>query len=345
MRAPPSSQTLAAGGTSLDALRLSARKDPKGAIHEAAKQFEALFMQELMKSMRATTMSDGMLDNHASEMATGMLDQQYAQQMTGLPGGLADAIERQLSGQIGAAVSAATNPPSGTPTTTGQVGRWRPVGAAGGVAPAGSPGLSPGAAMSARALHAAYSQVGAQAAAAAVPSDAAAATGTAPAGRTDGLGRAEQFVLRHQATAEAVAAESGIPASFMLAQAAHETGWGRREILQSDGKASNNLFGIKAGAGWSGPVAVATTTEVIDGVARKVQARFRAYSSPEESFRDYARLIGTSPRYEGVMRAGHDASAFARGLQQAGYATDPAYASKLGRVISTTERLQQQLDV
>ncbi|MEY8879148.1 MAG: flagellar assembly peptidoglycan hydrolase FlgJ [Leptothrix sp. (in: b-proteobacteria)] len=345
MRAPPSSQSLAAGGTALDALRLSARKDPKGAIHEAAKQFEALFMQELMKSMRATTMSDGMLDNHASEMATGMLDQQYAQQMTGLPGGLADAIERQLAGRIGAAVSAATSPVGGTPATTGLAGRWRPVGAAEGLSPA----ASPGAAMSARALRAAYSQIGGPsgmpATAAAAPGEVAAAPGAAPAGRPDGLGRAEQFVLRHQATAEAVAAESGIPASFMLAQAAHETGWGRREILQSDGKASNNLFGIKAGAGWSGPVAVATTTEVIDGVARKVQARFRAYSSPEESFRDYARLISTSPRYEGVMRAGHDASAFARGLQQAGYATDPAYASKLGRVISTTERLQQQLDV
>ncbi|MFM2057148.1 MAG: hypothetical protein RLY71_1533, partial [Pseudomonadota bacterium] len=326
MRAPPSSQSLAAGGTSLDALRLSARKDPKGAIHEAAKQFEALFMQELMKSMRATTMSDGMLDNHASEMATGMLDQQYAQQLTGLPGGLADAIERQLTGRIGAAVSAATSTSGGAPATASLAGRWRPVGVADGASPA----VSPGAALSARALRAAYSQrgdqsggqvggpPGLQATAAAPGAAAAAVTGTAPAGRPDGLGRAEQFVLRHQATAEAVAAESGIPASFMLAQAAHETGWGRREILQSDGKASNNLFGIKAGPGWNGPVAVATTTEVIDGVARKVQARFRAYSSPEESFRDYARLISTSPRYEGVMRAGHDASAFARGLQQAG---------------------------
>jgi flagellar protein FlgJ len=96
-------------------------------------------------------------------------------------------------------------------------------------------------------------------------------------------------------------------------------------------------------------VATATTTEVIDGVARKVQARFRAYASAAESFADYARLISSSPRYAGVMNAvgsageGHapDARSFAQGLQKAGYATDPAYADKLGRVINTTLRLQR----
>lgn len=109
MVASPSSMAgsphLAASGSNLAALKASARQDPKGAIREVAKQFEALFMQELMKSMRASTMSSGLLDNQASEMATGMLDQQYASQMTGLPGGLADAIARQLEGRSGAAAA------------------------------------------------------------------------------------------------------------------------------------------------------------------------------------------------------------------------------------------------
>ena len=81
------------------------------------------------------------------------------------------------------------------------------------------------------------------------------------------------------------------------------------------------------------------------GVARKVTAKFRAYSSYEESFKDYARMMKDSPRYGQVMASasGNNASAagFAQGLQRAGYATDPAYADKLTRVINTTLRLQR----
>ena len=84
-----------------------------------------------------------------------------------------------------------------------------------------------------------------------------------------------------------------------------------------------------------------TTTEVIDGVAHKVQARFRAYATPEASFRDYAALISNSPRYAGVVQAGSDAKAFAQGLQRAGYATDPEYAAKLSRAINTTLQLRR----
>ena len=154
---------------------------------------------------------------------------------------------------------------------------------------------------------------------------------------------ARQFIGRHAEAAQAVARSSGIPADFMLAQAAHETGWGRREIRGRDGSNSYNLFGIKAGPGWNGPSVTITTTEVIDGEPRKVQAQFRAYSSYEDSFRDYAKLIGTSPRYAAARRATDDPSAFARELQRAGYATDPNYAAKLSRVIQTTQRLQRSL--
>jgi len=70
------------------------------------------------------------------------------------------------------------------------------------------------------------------------------------------------------------------------------------------------------------------TTEYVDGVAQKLVQPFRAYSSYEESFSDYARLIGNSPRYEAVTQAGNEIEA-ARRIQEAGYATDPRYAEKL----------------
>ncbi len=82
-------------GTS--ALRAQAARDPKAATKEAAKQFEALFMNEVMKRMRAATLESGLMENRLSTIGTEMLDQQFANQMTGLPGGLSAAIERQLS--------------------------------------------------------------------------------------------------------------------------------------------------------------------------------------------------------------------------------------------------------
>ena len=135
----------------------------------------------------------------------------------------------------------------------------------------------------------------------------------------------EQFVQAHGAAAERVARESGIPASYMLGQAGHETGWGRSEIRGDNGSNSFNLFGIKAGGSWSG----------------KVKAKFRAYNSYEESFRDYARLIKESPRYAKAMQSTGSATAYASALQQAGYATDPLYASKLSRAIQSVQAVQQ----
>ena len=68
-----------------------------------------------------------------------------------------------------------------------------------------------------------------------------------------------------------------------------------------------------------------------------------SYASDAESFVDYAKLMKDSPRYANVVAQGSDAKLFAQGLQKAGYATDPAYAEKLGKVINTTLRLQRSL--
>lgn len=138
--------------------------------------------------------------------------------------------------------------------------------------------------------------------------------------------------------AEEAARASGIPAKFMLGQAALESGWGRREIRGRDGSNSHNLFGIKAGPDWKGKVVETTTTEYVNGKAQTRVEKFRAYDSYADSFKDYARLLSSNPRYEKALAAanGSDAAGFARNLQRAGYATDPNYATKLAGIIKKT---------
>lgn len=148
------------------------------------------------------------------------------------------------------------------------------------------------------------------------------------------------FLAQHTPAARQAQASSGIPATFMVAQAALETGWGQREIRFEDGRTSHNLFGIRAGGNWKGPVAEVWTTEFVNGSAQKVRGQFRAYGSYEESFNDFARLISQSPRYAPAMRQLGNPQAFANALQQAGYATAPNYASVLGAMIEKTQRLQ-----
>jgi len=151
----------------------------------------------------------------------------------------------------------------------------------------------------------------------------------------------DAFVRQHNRVAGEIERATGIPAGFMLGQAGHETGWGRREIKMAGGAPSHNLFGIKATASWTGKVAEVTTTEYVDGVARKQVAKFRAYDSYQDSFKDYARMICNSPRYAKVRQQTDSAHAFASGLQRAGYATDPDYAAKLSRAINTTLQLRR----
>jgi len=142
------------------------------------------------------------------------------------------------------------------------------------------------------------------------------------------------FIDRLLPYARAAADATGIPARFILGQAALESAWGRKEIRGADGAPSFNLFGIKAGPGWTGKTVEIATTEYVDGVARKVVQTFRAYGSYAEAFADWAKLLTGSARYAKAVAAGDDAAGFAQGLQSAGYATDPAYAEKLTKVLN-----------
>ncbi|WP_312681925.1 flagellar assembly peptidoglycan hydrolase FlgJ [Stenotrophomonas chelatiphaga] len=141
----------------------------------------------------------------------------------------------------------------------------------------------------------------------------------------------EGFVAGIWAHAQTAAKELGVDARALVAQAALETGWGKRQITHGDGRTSHNLFGIKA-TGWSGDRATVGTHEYVDGARRNETASFRSYSSPAESFADYVRLLKSNPRYQKALEAGTDVRGFARGLQQAGYATDPSYANKIASI-------------
>lgn len=286
---------LAADASALNQLKAQAHDKTPEAIRATAKQFESLFMRELIKSMREATMKSGLLDNPGSDLGTDLLDQQFAVQMSGQPGGLSDLIAAQLARQMGETVPERT-----TPALPAQ----------------------PLSALQRSSSVAAYQSNSAR-------------PGTGQSG----------FVARHTEAAQRIEHETGIPASYLIGQAGHETGWGQHEIRLRGGAPSHNLFGIKADTSWRGKVAEVTTTEYVGGVAHKTTAKFRAYDSYDASFRDYARLITQSPRYAQVARQTDSPMAFATGLQRAGYATDPRYAAKLSRAIETTQRLQQRAQV
>ncbi len=142
------------------------------------------------------------------------------------------------------------------------------------------------------------------------------------------------FIDKLMSHAESVSAATGIPSRFMVAHAALESGWGRREIRDADGSNSHNIFGIKAGANWKGKFTEVATTEYVNGLPQKRIERFRAYDSYADAFADYAKTLTGSARYRDVIASASDAQGFAQGLQKAGYATDPRYAQKLSRVIA-----------
>jgi flagellar protein FlgJ len=143
-------------------------------------------------------------------------------------------------------------------------------------------------------------------------------TQAAPISQATQLG----FVQQLEPYAQQAAAQLGVGADTIIAQAALETGWGQHV-------AGNNLFGIKAGSGWDGASMSARTTEFSQGSANRVAQPFRAYSSLEQGVNDYVTLLQRSPRYQQALGTGNDVTAFATGLAQGGYATDPDYVQKL----------------
>ncbi len=294
----------------------ASEKDQK----QVAQQFEAMFIQQLLKQARQASGMKGLLDSDQTRLVQSMSDEQSALQLSDPGIGLAQALLQQIqgnssSGQGAAAIEArAKSLPelasSRVPGLRSRIGEERKEDATSISSLIDMLSQSPMGSM-----------VGA----------AVSAVQGAPA-------HIQNFVDRMGSAAKVAAAKSGLPAELILSQAALESGWGKREIRGDDGANSYNLFGIKATGGWTGKVVNITTTEYENGVARKVVQPFRVYNSYAESFADYAKLIGNSDRYSDVAKAS-SAQEAARRIQDAGYATDPAYAEKLINIMGYFNKL------
>lgn len=138
----------------------------------------------------------------------------------------------------------------------------------------------------------------------------------------------QQFIARIYPAVHKIAEETGVSEKLLLAQAAAETGWGQKSL-----HGSNNLYNIKADPSWHGPTTTVTAWEHKNGKDVMETSRFRVYGSYEESIRDRVKFVQENPTYakHGLFDPGVKGTVEgeAKALQAAGYATDPAYASKL----------------
>ena len=281
-------------------LRQTLKDDPQAGLRQAARQFEGLLLQTMLKSMRDATPQDGLLDNDQTRFFTAILDQQLAQNLAAKDAlGFAKLIEQQLGRSMTPQDGDALN------TALGQ-------------------------------FQQALSEQRAASSAAAFAGGARRVGGNggngAGGGSADGADSGREYVNRVLPYAVEAAKTLGVPPHFLVAHSALESGWGKSEIRRADGAPSYNVFGIKAGGGWQGPTVEVQTTEYVDGVARSTREKFRVYGSYGEAFQDYARVLRGNSRFSGVLGQ-QDGMQFARSLQQSGYATDPDYADKLGRII------------
>jgi flagellar protein FlgJ len=299
-------------------LKNQAKKDSPEALKEVAKQFESIFLNNILKSMRAAKLADGAMDNEQSKFYNEMYDQQLSVHLSGSVG-LADLIVKQMSPHkpdnpksMVQNIEDYQNKFGGLPQTDSGQGNTVVNWHAGGQAM-----IAPYLPMQNSGPLNQMTELPAQAKPALKNSN------VMP------IQSAEDFVSQLHPYAEQAAKELGVEPKVILAQAALETGWGRSVIKNGNGSSSFNLFNIKADKVWQGKLAKVTTLEFDQGVAKKVNAGFRSYDSFEESFRDYVSLIKSNPRYGDALKKAGNAQQYMQELQQAGYATDPKYADKV----------------
>lgn len=141
----------------------------------------------------------------------------------------------------------------------------------------------------------------------------------------------KEFILKYDRFAEWNEEFTGVPKMLTLAQAALESRWG-------ENAPGNNFFGMKVGSLWTGDTQELDTYEYIQGNKEKVKGLFRKYESPLESFIDHSQLL--KRKYGGSFKY-KDPVKFAESMQTDytyKYATDPAYAQKIGKIITIIEK-------
>lgn len=296
-------------------LSAQAKASPQAGMKMAAQQFDAVFTQMMLKSMRDATPQDGPFDSHDSATFTSMMDQQLSQQLSQKGIGVADAMLKQLMRNQGMQVGGASGASGGLAGMASALG--------------GGSGGDEGQTAALNALAKAYGNAQANGQLA-MGRGYSANSSLVPPIKGDGSSpKVDAFVDKLAAPAQAASAATGIPARFIIGQAALESGWGKSEIRKTDGSTSHNVFGIKATRDWTGKTVSTVTTEYVNGKPQRTVEKFRAYDSYQDAMTDYASMLKGNPRYAQVINSAHDVKGFANGMQRAGYATDPHYAKKL----------------
>lgn len=289
----------------LTRLRADAQQNNPGVLRQVAEQFEAIFIQMMMKSMRDASVpfESGVFNSSSTKAYTDMYDKQMGVELASQQGiGLADVIVRQLSQQ------------TATPPTQSDITQSLSLALLQRNIPLnntddGMPDVIIGAASETPEFEINDNFQGPH------------------------WSNPEDFIRDCWPHAVRAGSELNVDPRVIVAQSALETGWGQHVPHTQDGQNSYSLFGIKADHRWDGDSVNINTLEFRNGVMNQERAAFRAYDSVAEAFDDYVQFLQSSPRYEAVINS-DTASEYSRGLQDAGYATDPDYADKIERIRS-----------
>lgn len=311
----------------LNSIRQGAKSDDKAskevALEQAAKQFEAIFMQMLMKSMRkaqAVLESDSPFNSESTKFYRDMHDQQMSLELSNNGAlGLSELIVRQLGGD------SENFTPHNILRSDGNLD------SRGNVRVNQSTLLNPNRLVN-------------ELSAKQDPEQDRQTNGSAIAQMANQLQspafeQPKDFVSALTADAKRVQEKINVPFEVVIAQAALETGWGQKVIKTESGTSSNNLFNIKADSRWAGDKTHKETLEFENGAMVKKREPFRVYDSIGQSVNDYVNLLTGSERYQGALEKSENVEQFLHGLQSAGYATDPNYAKKIMATLRTVTGL------
>mgnify|MGYP006139768429 CR=1 FL=1 len=284
----------------------------KAALKEAAQQFESIFMQMLLKSMRKAEEvleSDSPFNSQSTKFYRDMHDQQMAVDMSAKGTlGLAELIERQLGGGDN----------KFTPSSMLRTDTTMP--------PRKGNDFTP-------------QNIDTQQETSNIRQSNSSTSTQVKSGENVVFSAPKDFVTALEAPAKTAEHKLGVPFQVIIAQAALETGWGKKVIQKNDGQSSNNLFNIKADSRWSGDKISKNTLEYENGAMVKKNEPFRVYDSIKESVEDYTSFLSNGSRYQEALSNPENVEHFLQGLQKAGYATDPNYANKILGTLSKVTSL------
>ncbi|MCJ8313684.1 MAG: flagellar assembly peptidoglycan hydrolase FlgJ [Saccharospirillaceae bacterium] len=307
----------------LNSLKAQSRTDEDGALQQVAKQFESMFINMMMKSMRQANDvlgKDSMFNSQETDFYEDMYDEQLSLTLSQQGGfGVADVLYEQLKMKASSAevldniqLNDINEVKQGFNLTNSNIkditdNNYKNI----------SNLLTPN------------------------PLDTF--VGKETLGQTNttateykqkrSLSSPIDFVKTLWPLAKAAAKELNIDPKLLLAQAALETGWGKKIFSDNKGNDSFNLFGIKSKDSWDGKSAEVMTHEYTNGQRENILDQFRVYDNFADSFSDYIDFIKNNERYKNAL---DNPKQYIEEIQNAGYATDPNYSQKIRAIAQST---------